>query len=98
MPYIRKEDREKLDKYIAIMDEAVSEDLESEESANTVKGNYNYAITRLMHLYIKRFGLNYSNLSNVNGILNDVIAEFNRKVVGPYEDKKILENGDINVL
>jgi len=44
---------------------------------------------------LKATGISYDNLSDITGVLNDVKTEFERKVVAPYEDEKITENGKI---
>lgn len=59
------------------------------------KGDLNYVMTRLSQEYIVFHGKSYNTLSDVTGMLNDVKTEFERKVVAPYEDMKIEENGGI---
>jgi len=61
-------------------------------------GDLNYTITRLAHQYLKKIGVKYANLSAVGGVLADVRDEYYRRVVSPYEDQKILDNGDVGVL
>ena len=87
MPYIKKEDRPKI---IGNLDHIV-------ENIDNV-GELNYTITRLVHLYLKKEGICYKNLSSITGVLNDVKIEFERRVVAKYEDEKIEQNGDIGVL
>ena len=55
----------------------------------------NYAISMLCKEYIARFGCYYTHLNSVMGVLESAKLEFYRRVVAPYEDKKIEENGDI---
>lgn len=59
-------------------------------------GELNYLITMGLQAYItRRGGVNYALLNEVVGVLECVKAEFNRRVVAPYEDKKIAQNGDV---
>jgi len=81
MPYIKKEDREKFDL--------------SSCSLPTNAGELNYLITVIVHQYITLNGLNYQKLNDVVGALDGAKVEFQRRVVAPYEDSKIKENGDV---
>lgn len=58
-------------------------------------GNLNYLITKLMAQYVKENGLNYRTINDVVGVLTCAKDEFYRRVVVPYEDSKIEENGDV---
>ena len=58
-------------------------------------GDLNYAFTMLAIDYIERQGLNYQNINNVVGALDNAKAEFQRRVVSDYEDSKAEENGDV---
>ncbi len=58
-------------------------------------GELNYVITRLCHQYIERKGKNYETLNAVIGVLSCAQAELYRRVAAPYEDEKIISNGDV---
>ena len=60
----------------------------------TPKGELNYLISQLI---IARIGdnLSYAHLSETRDVLLDVWDEVGRKVLHPYEDLKISENGDL---
>lgn len=58
-------------------------------------GELNYAITLLLIDYTERKGLKYSTINDVVGAAEGAKAEYQRRVVAPYEDKKIAENGDV---
>ena len=58
-------------------------------------GELNYEITTLVNSYVRRHGLKYEVLNAVVGALESAKAEFQRRVVAPYEDRKIQENGDV---
>ena len=58
-------------------------------------GQLNYSITMLIKNYVNINELKYQTINDIIGALEGAKAEFQRRVVAPYEDKKILENGDI---
>lgn len=58
-------------------------------------GELNFLISDLAGKYVARKGLRYAVLAQVTAALNDAKAEFERRVVAPYEDTKRKENGDV---
>ena len=80
MPYITQEDRN---------------NLPDKANAQQNGGELNYSISKLITGYIVKNGLNYQNISDVLGALQGAQAEFQRRVVNPYEDIKLRENGDL---
>ena len=58
-------------------------------------GELNFAVTVLIRRYLLTKGLSYSHCNDVLGALEGAKAEFYRRVVVPYEDQKIAENGDV---
>lgn len=87
MPYITPESRESLDTQIDNLAESLD-----------TRGEFNYAITRLIHHYVASRGKKYDNLNDAIGILQCAQLELYRHVIGPYEDTKIASNGDIGVI
>ncbi len=87
MPYIKQEERTGLDPII-----------DSLSKKFTHVGQLNYIITRLCHNWILKFGKRYVYLNAVMGVLSCVAREFNRVIIAPYEDEKIIENGGITAL
>lgn len=85
MPYIKQEDRPELDKLI-------------DQFPKLDVGQLNYVFTRLAHSYIKAYGLRYHFLNAVVGVFDCAKAEFIRRIVSPYEDDKIAENGVCSAL
>lgn len=89
MPYIKQEDRDRLDKII------------KEASLTTIgtAGNFNYLITKLCLNFIEEDSeiseANYGNLNEVIGVLECAKLEMYRRIVASYENKKIEENGDV---
>ena len=57
-------------------------------------GQLNYAITRLVHLYLTE-EYNYSRLNETIGVLECAKLELYRRVVAVYEESKIEQNGDV---
>lgn len=58
-------------------------------------GELNYQITELISRYINLNELRYQTINDVVGALEGAKAEFQRRVVGPYEDRKRQQNGDV---
>lgn len=79
MPYIKKKRRRMLD----------AGDLPDTE------GELNYYITTIIVDFLRRKGKSYKEMSAVRGVLRDVGDEFYRRVMAPYEDEKMRENGDV---
>lgn len=57
-------------------------------------GELNFAFTDLIQNYLNTNSLNYQTINDIVGALEGAKAEFQRRVVNPYEDIKIKENGD----
>lgn len=58
-------------------------------------GELNFKITVLINNYCRHKGLKYQTMNDVVGALDSAKAEFQRRVVAPYEDLKIQQNGDV---
>ena len=58
-------------------------------------GELNYYITMVCQEYFLKNGERYQQINDVIGALEGCKLEFYRRLVGPYEDKKISENGDV---
>jgi len=87
MPYIKKEKRplyrEEIDKLVKKLEK---QPLEEQD------GDLNYIITSIMKLLYKP---RYFNYNRAIGVIESIKQEFYRRVVSPYEDKKIIDNGDV---
>lgn len=80
MPYIKKEDREKL----------------AANGANSSNpGELNFVISTLCDTYFHSNGGRYQQINDIIGALEGAKLEFYRRVAAPYEDVKIKENGDV---
>jgi hypothetical protein len=58
-------------------------------------GDLNYAITMILKHYIQKKGECYAVHNEIVGMLECCKQEWYRKMVSPYEDKKIEQNGDV---
>lgn len=87
MPYIKKEQRSAIDKLVnPLINHLKSLPLEDQD------GSLNYAVTKIIkHIYPQK----YFHLNRALGVLTAISQELYRKVIGPYEDAKISENGEV---
>jgi hypothetical protein len=88
MPYIAPELRVKIDQAI---DQLVIA-MRDATDAHNVAGVVNYTISRLL---TSLFSENYNGYNSALGVLEAVKLEFYRRRIGPYEDGKIISNGDL---
>lgn len=58
-------------------------------------GDVNYIVSKLVSGYIGYNGLNYATVNEMIGALECAKLELYRMVAGPYEDKKMNENGEV---
>lgn len=58
-------------------------------------GELNYSITTLLINYWNAHDQKYQIINDIIGALEGAKAEFQRRVVAPYEDQKIIQNGDV---
>ncbi|MFH1222779.1 MAG: hypothetical protein V1647_00375 [Pseudomonadota bacterium] len=87
MPYIVKEQRNIVDKHVKALTETIK-GLGKENRA----GVLNYSISCLIR---DLYDLRYSEVNEAVGMLECTKQEYYRRVAGPYEDKKVKENGDV---
>jgi hypothetical protein len=87
MPYIPQDKRPPIDELLApLIKHLTSLPMEEQDGA------LNYAVTKVLkQLYDPR----YFNYNRAMGVLSSIQAEWYRRDVGPYEDTKIQENGDV---
>jgi hypothetical protein len=85
MPYIKQEDRARLNTLTNLIS----------DTQILTAGELNYLITYLTHTYINQGKLSYQVLNDAVGALEGAKLELYRRLVSPYEDRKIAENGDV---
>lgn len=97
MPYIKQEKREVVQQQLSGLVDAIVEASSGDVSA--LPGILNYCITRLIkstyHLVTNKSVLSYADHNSAVGMLECAKMEFYRRQTAPYEDEKIVENGDV---
>lgn len=58
-------------------------------------GELNYQLTELVQMFLHEEGENYAAFNTVLGVLTAMQHEIYRRLIAPYEDEKITENGDV---
>ena len=82
MPYIDSDHRPVLDAAIKSVPE------------NLTAGELNYVITRIIDKQLHFHGLSYTVMNWIVGVLECAKLELYRRMLAPYEDEKIKQNGD----
>ena len=82
MPYIKKEQRPKMDALVDFM----------AAYGILANGDLNYVLFAFCKRYIKP---GYGKYKNFCGELRQCATEIERRLLAPYEDAKIIENGDV---
>lgn len=99
MPYIKESNRANLDICIDTMVQCLkgsvvsSADNLSNEEILSICGDINYCFSRILGGIMGQ--VSYSKIAIITGVLENIKQEYYRRVAESYEDKKILENGDI---
>lgn len=85
MPYIVQERRKELETPVELAPSAYPGS----------PGELNFEFTGAIVNYIDEVGLNYRTINDVLGALEGAKMEFYRRIVVPYEEKKIAQHGDV---
>lgn len=88
MPYIPQKDKERFYATLASLYNTI-------HNSGISNGELNYLITTLAQYYLEKHGTSYNTISDVIKAMECAKLEFYRRVVIPYEDQKIKENGDV---
>jgi len=88
MPYIKQNDRNKYDY-------AISNITAQLKDSTNLSGDLNYIISMILKEQIQHRGMSYTTASTLVSALECSKLEFVRRVLDPYEDMKIRENGDV---
>ena len=91
MPYINLESRKEYDGLINDLAMTL-EDLPNDKLA----GHLNYVFFRLAGT-LCTVDESYARMATVSSALGEAQAEFRRRILAPYEDRKIEENGDVEL-
>ena len=91
-PYIKQRRRDRLDPKLAELWDVI-------RKGHSVNADINYCFFKLLVTLRARYGDDkYLVLSYIHAIPVDVANEFQRRFFDPYEDKKIVENGEVTPL
>jgi hypothetical protein len=91
MPYVREELRQEIGDSI----ESLTETIHNHHDID-IPGLVNYVITQIVLSSLQpRLGWNYNSLMQVIGTLECSKQEIYSRLVRPYEDSKIEQNGDL---
>lgn len=93
MPYIKQKVRDQIDPILSNFIKQLRTDVNLDYPELEHDGAVNYIITKLLKELYPRGS--YYFLNRALGVLTAVQLEYYRRVVAPYEDKKIKENGDV---
>lgn len=99
MPYIKESNRANLDPCIEDMMRCLRENIPSisekltNEEFLSMCGDINYAFSRIVSGVMGE--VSYPKVAVITGVLENIKQEFYRRVATPYEDMKIMQNGDI---
>ncbi len=58
-------------------------------------GHLNYQLTQVVKKYLDQFGMSYATVNSIVGALECCKLELYRRIAAPYEDTKIVANGDV---
>jgi hypothetical protein len=81
MPYVTQEQRPFLDYLVGLLGNQIK-----------VNGDLNYVLFAFCKRHVEP---SYNNYKNFCGELRQCATEIERRILGPYEDEKIVENGDV---
>jgi hypothetical protein len=102
MPYIKEEDRRIFDSHIddiifilkcSLDGEICQHQNLSDQQTMMLLGKINYCFSRILSGVTG--DISYSKVAMITGVIENIKQEYYRRVASIYEDKKILENGDI---
>lgn len=58
-------------------------------------GELNFILTEVVLDYMREQGCCYATINDISGALTECLAEFRRRITGPYEAVKAHRNGDV---
>ena len=90
MPYVLPERRNLLVRF-----DEKSRQLAVSTLEITSPGDLAFVFYRLCQLYIIRNGRKFETLNGLVGVLETTKGEVSRRILAPYEDRKMRENGDV---
>lgn len=88
MPYIDVKKR-------CALDQITSEINALDKFGLSCAGDLNYLFTFLANTYLNKHGVSYQKINDVIGALEGAKLELYRRTAAPYEDIKLIQNGDV---
>lgn len=85
MPYLQEKDKLYYDSLLILL----------KRHAIETPGELNFLLTEVCKQAMNEKSVNYTLLNGIMGALESCKQEFYRRIVAPYEDKKIKSNGDV---
>lgn len=67
-------------------------------SCQCTAGELNFVISRICHQWLLNYGVNYTNINTVIGVLECAKLELYRQIAAPYENEKKSQNGPVSSL
>ena len=92
MPYIKPELRDMFDQKIEELAKALGLGV-NDEIFMSMCGDINYCVSTLIVKLMDK--PSYAKIAMITGVLENIKQEFYRRAATPYEDDKIVQNGDI---
>jgi hypothetical protein len=89
MPYIKQDDRKLYQPELNVLNGSLEEE-------GHVSGHVTYILYMIVARWFK-LEPSYNTIAKIRGCLIGTLAEFDRRIAAPYEDKKIKENGDVDL-
>tara|TARA_R100001143_G_C3274135_1_gene93594 strand:- start:12 stop:281 length:270 start_codon:yes stop_codon:yes gene_type:complete len=89
MPYITADKRLEISLELEALLSKVS------ESPEMAAGDLNYILTRVVHAYLNSSQRGYQGYNDAMGALEGCKLELYRRHIVPYENRKMVENGDV---
>ena len=89
MPYIKQDDRKFYEPELTTLNGSLEEE-------GHVSGHVTYILYMIVARWFK-LEPSYNTIAKIRGCLIGTLAEFDRRIAAPYEDRKILENGDVDL-
>ena len=93
MPYIKEDRRDRLNFCIEEITHCLDGGRYNTGSMEEILGDINYSFSRILASLMGE--PTYNNIAMITGVLENIKQEYYRRVASPYEDKKIVQNGDI---
>lgn len=74
---------------------ARKKEIDNHDAAPANAGDLTYVIQQALNRYLQVHGLRYQQIAEVLGAIEGAKLDFIERVVKPYEQKKLRDNGDV---